>query len=185
VNRSSSSYSGAHATPWLLAGCGSLLVVFALLLASCASDVQEGPPPVLDRAQFDLTAYPILIRDCAFPDCHASEERFLQVFGPGRVRLTNEPMFDVFACTGEPEAPASCPTVVEQERSLAYGRAVSMLTAGSVDDSLLLRKPLAEDEGGAPHRGTDELGRNVYLTKSDPGWQALRAWAAATTVTTP
>lgn len=154
-----------------------------VLLAGCAADVSEGAPPALDRAQFDLTAYPVLVRDCAFPDCHASQERFFQVFGPGRVRM--DPTLKALDCTTEPEPPAVCPTAVEQEHSLAYTRALSMLTAKSVEDSLLLRKPLATDQGGAPHRGRDELGRNVYLSKNDPGWQALRAWAAAAMVTTP
>lgn len=120
-----------------------------------------------DAASFETTAYPVLLRDCAFPACHASNARFFQVYGPGRVRLDPMPMEDVYAAA----KPA--------ELQLSYERARSMLSSSKVEDSLLLRKPLEASAGGAAHKGADALGRNVYRSKQDAGYQTLLQWAAS------
>lgn len=142
------------------------LLLCSVLLAACASK-QTQEPPTPDAASFEATAYPVLLRDCAFPACHASNERFFQVYGPGRVRLNPDPMLDVYQ-------PAT-----QAELQLSYERARSMLSSPKVEDSLLLRKPLEASAGGAAHKGDDELGRNVYRTKQDAGYQTLLQWAAS------
>jgi hypothetical protein len=144
--------------------CARALLVCTFLLAACGSK-QTQPPPMPDAASFEATAYPVLLRDCAFPACHASNDRFFQVYGPGRVRLNPDPMLDVYQ-------PAT-----QAELQLSYERARSMLSSPKVEDSLLLRKPLEASAGGAAHKGDDELGRNVYRTKQDAGYQALLLWA--------
>lgn len=148
------------------------LLPCVFLLAACGSKQIE-PPPTPDAASFEATAYPVLLRDCAFPACHASNERFFQVYGPGRVRLDPMPMEDVYA----PAKPA--------ELQLSYERARSMLSSSKVEDSLLLRKPLEASAGGAAHKGADELGRNVYRSKQDAGYQALLQWAASMSAMQP
>jgi hypothetical protein len=140
------------------------LLLCSSLLAACGS-AQIEPPPTPDAASFEASAYPVLLRDCAFPACHASNDRFFQVYGPGRVRL--DPMLDVY----DPATPV--------EVQLSYERARSMLSSPQVEDSLLLRKPLEASAGGAAHKGDDELGRNVYRSKQDAGYQALLQWAAS------
>ncbi len=142
------------------------LLILAVLWSGCAN-TPGGPagPPAPDRAFFDEDIYPLLLRDCAFPECHASSDRFFRVFGPGRARLS-------------PDTGMSAPPT-EEEIEEAYQRARSMLAgAASADRSLLVRKPLEVDRGGAPHMGIDEHGRDVYPSVDDEGYQLLLEWAS-------
>ncbi|MCA9693779.1 MAG: hypothetical protein KC636_29600, partial [Myxococcales bacterium] len=70
----------------LLSRRGPALALLGLVLGGC---VDEGPSvvPAPDRSLFATQAYPILLRDCGFPGCHGAEDRYYQVFGPGRTRL--------------------------------------------------------------------------------------------------
>jgi hypothetical protein len=106
----------------------------------------------------------MLLRNCAFSACHGDEQRFFQVYGPGRTRL-------------DPKAMSSDPaTTLEVQRS--YDRARSMLlTSSDVRDSLLLRKPLEMSQGGQGHKGVDAAGRNVFASKRDPDYLLLEQWA--------
>ena len=117
-----------------------------------------------DRAEFVSSVYPILLRDCAFHACHGSTDRFLQVFGPGRGRMN--------AAT-RPLDPLS-----DAELAHSYERARSMIDVSAPAESLLLRKPLEVKAGGTGHQGADDLGRNVYQTTSEPGYQALSHWVS-------
>ena len=105
---------------------------------------------------------PVLLRDCGFPTCHGSHDRFFQVWGPGRARLN--PMTTVFdQLTGD-------------EASLSYSLALAMIDGQHPGRSLLLRKPLAVEAGGSGHRGTDRYGRDVYRTINDSGYLTLARW---------
>jgi hypothetical protein len=138
---------------------GALL---AAALAGCASE----PPPlaigVPDAATFQSEVYPVLLRDCGFHACHGSTERFLQVFGPGRGRLRADT---------QPLDPAT-----DEEVAYSYDRARSMIDLEFPEQSLLLAKPLSVAAGGFGHQGVDSLGRDVYLSVSDPGFMALANW---------
>ena len=46
-----------------------------------------------------------------------------------------------------------------------------------MEESLLLLKPLEAQAGGQGHKGVDDLGRNVFATKQEAGWQVLLKWA--------
>jgi hypothetical protein len=141
------------------------------LFAACG-DTENATPPTPSRASFEQDAYPVLLRDCAFPACHASSDRFLQIYGPGRVRM--DATLDVY----DPATP--------QEVEYSYERARSMLQpAPDTMQSLLLRKPLEVSAGGAGHKGADTFGRNVYRSKNDPGYQALATWALSENAATP
>ena len=142
-----------------------VLVLALGLLGGCGDDPGPLQLAIPDRAQFDLEVYPVLLRDCGFHACHGSSERFFQVFGPGRGRM--------FAVT-QPLA-----EVTLEEVAHSYERARSMIDAGEPAMSLLLRKPLAVEAGGQGHEGTDELGRNVYQTQTDPGYMVLSRWVLA------
>ena len=143
----------------------SLPLLAALALGACASGEEwQGAPPNADYAEFEASVYPVLLRDCAFSECHGHEQRFFHVYGPGRSRI--DPAL-------EPTDPATA-----EEILATYQRAVSMLaTDGDVEHSLLLSKPLEGSAGGQGHRGLDVLGRNVYASSSDPNYAVLRAWS--------
>jgi hypothetical protein len=147
-----------HPVAWL---------ALAMLLGCADGKEWSGSLPPGDYADFEANVYPVLLRDCAFSECHGGEQRFFQVFGPGRVRL------DPLLYSADPAIPA--------EVMLSYERAVSMIASdGDVGRSLLLTKPLEAAAGGQGHQGTDTLGRNVYLTKLDPSYAVLRGWAERT-----
>jgi hypothetical protein len=134
------------------------------LAIACNSPVVDANPPDLDFCVFERDVYPVLARDCAFPACHGTRERFFQVYAPGRVRL------DPSTALG------AAPT--EAELMNAYDRARSALAAADrPENSILLRKPLEASAGGSAHMGTDAFGRNVYRTTEDPSWIAISEWA--------
>ncbi len=140
----------------------------SLLLFGCAGGeaYREPLPGDVAYEDFQASVYPLLLRDCAFAECHGGEHRFFQVYGPGRVRL--DP-------TLKPADPAT-----EAEVRRSYERALSMVvTDARLDHSLLLTKPLEPEAGGQGHRGTDLLGRNVYRSKADPSYAAIAQWADA------
>ena len=132
-----------------------------LVVSGCADPTTELHVPTPDVQSFELNVYPVLLRDCGFPECHGNPERFFHIYGPGRTRAKPKAELPLYApATGE-------------ELTATYKRARSMLAyEGTVEESLLLTKPLA---GG--HEGHDEWGNNVYLEASDPSYQALVTWA--------
>ena len=109
---------------------------------------------------FEEKVYPVLLRDCGFPECHGNPHRFFRVFGPGRQRYRpgETPLF----------APAT-----SEEIKASYYRARSMLAnEEGIDHAPLLRKPFK-----AKHQGVDEWGANVYRSETDPGFVVLSSWA--------
>ncbi|MFK7986504.1 MAG: hypothetical protein AB8I08_10760 [Sandaracinaceae bacterium] len=139
-----------------------IAVIAGPALVGCALDPAATPPnPV--RSSFETSVYPVLLRDCGFPACHGNEDRFFRVYGPGRTRL-------------DPTAPGDMP--LDAEIDASYERARSMLSGvDQASDSLLLRKPLEVDRGGAPHLGIDDSGRDVYGSPDDPGYAAILTWS--------
>lgn len=149
-----------------LIGVASALAFGVFVGSACSNEIDAGTePPTPDRASFDSTIYPLLLRDCGFSECHGAEHRFFQVFGPGRSRLDGHP---------------SDPDLGPRERQLTYDRTRSMLVAPageSIFESPLLTKPLEVSAGGASHEGTDRFGRNVFQTVGDARYVVLWQWA--------
>lgn len=142
------------------------LILMGVVLAACGNETAVLDVPSPDATVFASDVYPILLRDCGFPACHGARGRFFQVLGPGRTRELPMTL---------PDDPAT-PTEV----MFSYTRARSMLANdGSVLESLLLRKPLDKNAGGAGHKGDDNWGRNVYASKTDPAYVLLLRWALA------
>ena len=144
----------------------SALLVMAL--TACGACGDGGGERALARREFmpfQREVYPVLLRDCGFPDCHGAPERPFRVWGPGRARLPREMVF--------PEA-LDLPT--GDEVSGTYALALSMIDDADPARSLLLRKPLAVEAGGAGHLGVDKYGRNVYRTAQDSGYLTLARW---------
>jgi hypothetical protein len=146
----------------------------ALLSLSCASGKEfSGPLPSPDGEQFVKEVYPLLLRDCAHVGCHGLPERFFQLYGPGRARIPFEQMNPATRVELDYTDPLTFDEVLH-----SYQRTLSMIASAElVEDSLLLRKPLEAQAGGQGHKGVDDLGRNVFASKQDPGWQLLLAWS--------
>ncbi|MET0388371.1 MAG: hypothetical protein ABW321_20535 [Polyangiales bacterium] len=133
----------------------------ALALAGCQTDESWEVPTGVARGTFEQDVYPVLIRDCGFHTCHGGENRFFRIWGPGRVRLGNVGALD---------------ELLETELEQSYRRSISFIDRRDPSRSLLLRKPLAVEAGGAGHLGIDKFGRNVYRTQDSPGYLTLSRW---------
>jgi hypothetical protein len=141
------------------------VLLLALFSAACTEESSGSlRVPAPDAEMFEHEVYPVLLRDCGFPACHGAPERFFQVLGPGRVRASSE------TAPFDPALP--------EEIEHTYNRARSMLAhTSSVEEALLLRKPLSPAAGGAGHEGEDLWGRDVYWSAEAPGFQTLYTWA--------
>ena len=149
------------------------LLGLAAAIGCGSSKELSGPLPSPDGEQFVTQVYPMLLRDCAFAGCHGVEERFFQLYGPGRMRMPANQL----SPETQVELDYTDPANLDEVR-YSYDRALSMLaSAEQVEDSLLLRKPLEAQAGGQGHKGVDDLGRNVFASKQDRRWQLLLAWA--------
>lgn len=142
-------------------------LALAAVLTGCTDPQAELSVPNADATVFKNQVYPILLRDCAFATCHGNADRFFAVFGPGRARL--DPKTEIY----DPATP--------DEMALSYTRARSMLLGpDGPESSLLLRKPIPTDEGGAGHKGDDPWGRSVYASVQDARYVTLYRWGTAT-----
>ena len=139
-----------------------------LLLACCAAcDSESGERAFATREfePFGRDVYPVLLRDCGFPDCHGAPERFFRVWGPGRSRLPRPMQF-----------PEALDERTGDEVAGSYALAQSMIDPVDPARSLLLLKPLAVEAGGAGHLGVDKYGRDVYRTAQDAGYLVIARW---------
>ncbi|MBK9032122.1 MAG: hypothetical protein IPL61_12520 [Myxococcales bacterium] len=142
------------------------LLALATAALGCSVPDDEVVVPDADPVVFKDAVYPILLRDCAFTACHGNPDRFLVVFGPGRARLREDTDLD---------AP-----VTAEELAVTYTRTRSMLMSpAGIKRAPLLRKPLAEADGGVRHRGTDPWGNAIFPSKDDPRFIVLAQWALA------
>lgn len=149
-----------------------LMLAALLPLSGCAFEAPRADPPRPDpaleaefEALFEAEVYPILVRDCGFPECHGDPRRFFRVYGPRRTRQLPTTIDD---------DPATA-----EEIASSFDRARSMLaSAESAEDSLLLRKPLEVDQGGAPHMGIDQHGRDIFASTEHEDYRTLLAWAS-------
>lgn len=162
----------------------TLCLAFAVFVGAtsigCAEPIE--PLQFADRKfqPFQRQVYPVLLRDCGFPACHGSQERFFRVWGPGRTRM---PSLDEM--TGEMITPGPFDSPTGEEQLASYTLALSMLEERDITQSLLLRKPLAVEAGGAGHFGTDLYGRDVYRTTQDSGYVVLARWVLSAQEETP
>lgn len=156
--------------------------IFGLVLAggvalSLATSFGCGEPPgefavtAPDLVAFETEVMPVLARDCSFHTCHGARQRFFQVLGPGRPRLSP------LTRDADPITP--------EELRFNYGRALSMIDRGNPALSPLFLKPLEPVAGGAGHEGTDLFGRDVYQSELDPAFVVLRNWVMSAPPATP
>ncbi|MEY4581043.1 MAG: hypothetical protein RL701_5746 [Pseudomonadota bacterium] len=143
------------------------LVVGVLAAVGCAETDETWQVPMVEYALFKDDVYPVLLRDCGFHGCHGSGDRYFRVWGPGRVRL---------AVKGQRDESSAFDPVTDLEINSSYQSAIGFVDARDARRSLLLRKPLATEAGGAGHLGVDKYGRNVYRTPDSPGYLELSKW---------
>lgn len=145
------------------------------LAGACSSDTDGFALATSQRASFQSDAYPVLLRDCAFPTCHGSPERQFRMWGPGRVRLDPlAPLFDnnTDPVSGLPKQQEAN----EAEVRASYDSALGFVDAKDPTRSLILRKPLSAAAGGTGHLGVDRFGRNVYRSTDSEGYTKLSRW---------
>lgn len=138
-----------------------VLALVAPLAAAC-SGPDSGALPVRfgDRATFDADVQPVLAARCANPTCHGRPERALSLFAPHRYRADpartyiDEPLTEAELAHNHLSASA---LATEQERP---------------EDSLLVRKPRAEDAG------TYHGGGRVFVDDTERDYRTLVAWIA-------
>jgi hypothetical protein len=141
------------------------LALALLCCGACADEPATAGFARREFMQFQREVYPVLLRDCGFPDCHGAPERFFRVWGPGRSRMP-----------GATAMPGAFDWPSGDEISTTFALSLSMIDAADPARSLLLSKPLAVEAGGAGHLGVDKYGRNVYRTAQDAGYLALARW---------
>ena len=180
-------FLGGKSGIWLsmcgMVGALALVLGIAVSGLSCGSTPPPSEPPGLDAQVFRDEIYPVLLRDCGFPACHASSQpgleeannldngrstASLRVTGPGRARLN-------------PETPLRG-EFLDEEIDDAFERSRSLVFPGAdCEASPFLRKPLEVDSGGASHRGNGVHGRDIYARTDDPSYVLLRDWACTQT----
>ncbi len=140
------------------------------LAAACAQEGLDAPEslPTLDVDYFRCEVQPVLAARCGFFACHGSATRPFRVYARNRLR------FDVAASEREtPLRPAELAFNYESARAFA---------GDPRRPSLLLLKPLEEDEGGFVHAGATLYGRgDVFLDAGDPGYTRLADWIGGAT----
>lgn len=137
-----------RALPFLLLACGPA----------------PGSLPALD---VDVDGFAAEVQDyvaprCATLDCHGDEGRPLRFYGEVGLRQFADGVVD-----------RDTPLTTEELEENALSAASVDPGALTVDDHLLLLKPLAESAGGARHEG-----EAIWADRNDPGYLCLRAWLA-------
>lgn len=147
-----------------ICGVHGVVMLLGILAGGCDSK-DEATLPKVEYEAFQKQAYPVLMRDCAFPACHGNSERLFQVYGPARARLPDPSSGKMPMISGAAQ---------EHEIQVSFTKARSMLLhRGDISMAPLLRKPV---QGGA-HFGTDKWGRNVFASTKAAGYVKLKAWA--------
>jgi hypothetical protein len=141
-------------------------LALVLAAAGCAGD--PGRVVLLrgDAATFASAVQPVYDARCADPSCHGRADRPLAIYSPTRFR--RDPARTFIRESLDPEE------IATNVRATAAFALDAVEAGGTVDDSLVLRKPLPEEAGGAQHGGGV-----VFSSQSDREWRALRDWGRA------
>ncbi len=135
-----------------------------LLALLCAC---EGPPPgsapliVGDVAVFEAEVQAHVEERCASGGCHGRAERPLSLYARGGHRLD--------PARTHLDEPLTAPELEANARRIS-----AFALSRRAHDSLVVRKPLAQEAGGLWHGGGD-----VFLDDHDPGCEVLVRWLDA------
>jgi len=140
------------------------LAVAGASSAGCQSGLADKAPlPTgLDEAYFRCAVQPILTKNCSTFACHGTPDRYFRIYARNRLRygIATESQRNSF--------------LNAQERQLNYDAARAFIDVNVVDDSLLLKKPLEADAGGATLLGTS----NVFPKVDGGEYKILVKWAS-------
>jgi hypothetical protein len=153
------------------------LSVLSCGMGACQPDFNVPVPSApVDAAYFRCHVQPVLTKNCSMFACHGADgnngtgARYFRLYARSRLRPV-----------GVPEAMRNS-TFTAAEYTANFVAAADLIDTGSRDDSLLLLKPLEQSAGGYFHRGADLYGQgNVFLTRDDPDFVVLSAWAHGAT----
>jgi hypothetical protein len=125
--------------------------------------VEPAPEPIPegDLARFAADVQPILDHRCATPSCHGRPDRALSIYSSGRYRSDPARTF------------LSEPLTADELAANVRGVAAFTLDVDRLDDVLVVRKPLAIEQGGCWHAGGE-----IFGSVEDRDLRALRAWLA-------
>jgi hypothetical protein len=139
-------------------------VVVAALLAGACVELPPGEPLAeLDVATFAAEVQPVLDERCAAPSCHGRPERPLAIYSPRRYR--REPARRFL------DEPLDADELAANARGVAsFGFAID----DGLEDSLVLRKPLALAAGGARHEGGE-----IFVARDERDYRTLYRGLAA------
>ncbi len=143
---------------------GTGVMLGAIGLAGCQELDEEAPLPDLDFAAFRCNVQPVLVARCSFYACHGNALRPLRLYGPNRLRIDPSP------------ATLAAPLTAAEEQN-NFDMARGFASSQQLDQAWLLYKPLDVDAGGLFHGGKVLYrGRDVFTSRSDPGFVAIEAW---------
>jgi hypothetical protein len=140
------------------------LLCATIFLAGCSFD--SSSPGAIQLASLDFNDFackvqPVTASRCSMLACHGQEGHAFRVYSPGKLRLQ-----PATTLAGR-DAPLRLPEAQANMASM-----VGLLQADRpVEESPLLRKPLAQVAGGGEH-----VGGIVFRTADDPNYRAIHAW---------
>jgi hypothetical protein len=140
-------------------------VLFVVALTACDGTLSEQKSLAsLDEPYFRCKVQPVLTKSCSAFACHGDGKRFFRVFARNRLRAQgaekdrNAPLTDV-------------------ERAANFEAARAFVDEGTIEDSLLLVKPLDIAGGRRFHRGREIYGAgDVFADRNDPDFKTLLTW---------
>jgi hypothetical protein len=132
------------------------------MFAGCLTEPAGTPVPRGDRATFEANVQPVVDASCADPSCHGRPDRPLSLFSPRQYRA-------------DPSRTYLDEPLTDAELDANAREVAAFLVGVAVDDSLVLRKPLALAQGGCRH-----VGGEVFPATSDRRYRAIRSWLSAT-----
>jgi hypothetical protein len=144
----------------------ALLLVALSAILGCEGGLEDRAPlPPLDEAYFRCHVQPVLTESCSMFACHGDGSRYFRIYARNRLR---------YGIAGEAQRNAQ---LNDAERAFNFASARAFIDVSARDRSLLLKKPLEIDAGGAFHRGATLYGAgNVFSTEKSADYQTLLKW---------
>ena len=136
-------------------------LIFLSACSTVSNETAPEPSAALSEPVFRCNVEPILARQCSYNACHGNAGSALRVYTPGKLRAAVAADIDAaIAPLTEAEHHAN----FESASGFSFG-------LESVDDNLLLRKPLPPREGGFAHKGGA-----IFNGKTDAEYMVILTW---------
>ena len=140
------------------------LPLLATLAGGCTVDT-NAPTTIqlrtLDFNYFACQVQPVTAARCSMVACHGQADHAFRIYMPGKLRIDTTPTL---------QARDVALTLDEATANFASMRGLAA-AQDPTEDSPLLRKPLAHDQGGGEH-----VGGVLFHDPNDVGYQTIKAW---------